>query len=172
MTLFIPDALKLLLIHDRQLVTFYPYANNQSYSFDCWLIVEDYNELNRPENAAAKIQLFSRLPNDEVLGILDQPYALVFQDGEEFYLSGVNVIPIENNQITVKTKSKTAKFDNATINNAWQYNNFAFNLINLGGYIEPPPYGNYITTMEYIEPPLPPPHAVTDGDYITTMEAL
>jgi len=134
MTLFIPDALKLLLIHDRQIVTFYPYTNNQSYSFDCWLIVEDYNELNRPENAAAKIQLFSRFPNDEVLGILDQPYSLVFQDGETFYFNGVNTIAVENNQIAVKTKSKTAKFDNATINNAWQYNDFEFNVINLGSY--------------------------------------
>jgi len=137
MILFIPDALKLLLAHDRQIVKYYPYRDDSVSFFECWLIVEDYNEQNRPENAAANIKLFSVDEAVEVVGILDQPNKLIFSDNEVFFFSGVNVIPLENNQISVSTSSTTAKLESAKIQNVREYNDFEFNLLRLGEYVDP-----------------------------------
>ena len=132
--LFIPDALKLLLIHDRQEVKFFPYRENDNISIDCIFIVQDYNEKNRPENAAANIKLFSIDQATTVHGILDQPGMIIFSDNEVFYFSGVNTIAIENNQVSVSVKKTTAKAQNSTIQNVNEYNDFEFNLINLADY--------------------------------------
>ena len=127
----LPEAYTLLKKHDRELVKFYPYAGNDSFYIECWMIIKSFNtKLIKDYEFNWNIKLYSKNIADSLTVELDNVNKLQFTNGEEFYLSEYTVIP-NFNELYSNLEQET-ELDNQVQKSALRYQNFDFDVLGLG----------------------------------------